>query len=367
MRAPDVAIVGGGIIGLATALELSRAGLKPLVIERGRPAGEASTAAAGILAPLAEAHAADAFFALGLESRELWRTFAASLEEASGTSVGFETCGALKVAFDETSERELRDAFAWQQAAGVRSALLDEAGARALEPGLSPSVRAALHLPEEAQVDTRRAASALVAAVRAAGIEIRAAAVKAVHVENGRACGVELANERLQAGAVVLAAGAWTGILPGSGLREGVVRPARGQLVQYALPTRRLRNVVFAPGGYLVPRADGRIIAGATLEFVGFDKSNTEAGLRHVRGVATRVLPELETQRAGDWWAGLRPYAEDHLPVVGPGKWERLFVATGHFRNGILLAPVTAQRLAALVLGRRAALDAAVAPARFAS
>jgi len=356
----DVAIIGGGIMGSAVALRLAQRGVPVTVIERGIPGAEASSAAAGILGPQMEAEGPGPLLELGLQSRALYPALAGELRELTGIDVGYDRSGVLAVAFDEAGAQRLQARQAWQRARGLRVDALSGDEARQLEPALGPSVRAALAFPDDAQVVARELARAFSQAAAVAGAKFSTGRyVRRVRIEGGRATGVELDGETLPAGVVVVAAGSWSGLVEGAGVSPAVVRPARGQLVSIETRPPLFRHVVSAPGGYLVPRRDGTVLAGSTVEMVGFHKQVTVGGLATILTLARTLVPGLADAPVTGSWSNFRPYTEDHLPVLGKTPVEGLVLATGHYRNGILLAPITAQVIAELVATGRSPIDLA--------
>jgi glycine oxidase len=354
----DVAIIGGGIMGSAIALRLAQRGVPVTVIERGIPGAEASSAAAGILGPQMEADGPGPLLELGLRSRALYPGLAAELRELTGVDVGYDRSGVLAVALDEAGARALAARRAWQEARGLRVEALTGEAAHALEPALGPSVRAALAFPDDAQVVARELARAFSQAAAVAGARfLTGRYVRRVRVEGGRATGVELDGETLAAGVVVVAAGSWSGLVEGAGLSPAVVRPARGQMVSIETRPPLFRHVVSAPGGYLVPRRDGTVLAGSTVEMVGFHKQVTVGGLAAILSLARALVPGLGDAPVTATWSNFRPYTEDHLPVLGTTPVDGLVLATGHYRNGILLAPITAQVIAELIATGRSSVD----------
>ncbi|HEX8284920.1 MAG TPA: glycine oxidase ThiO [Pyrinomonadaceae bacterium] len=376
----DVAVVGGGVAGLAAARELARRGLGVAVLEDGR-AGSASRAAAGMLAPQAEADRADELFELLCASRDMYPDFAASVGEESGISVELERTGTLFLALNEEDEEEVERRFAWQSRAGLEVERLTAAGARALEPNVSPQVRVALRFPRDWQVESRRLAAALDAAAEGLGVRvIRAVEAQGVRVAAGRATGVVTSEGELDAGAVVFAAGAWHSRLrkfsdDGSAHLndDPEVEPVRGQMLCFRQPDPAaplFRHTVYGARGYLVPRRDGRLLAGATTEQAGFDCRVTEEGARSIAAGAAELAPAVAALEVADSWAGLRPRAADGLPVLGEsGDVRGLFYAAGFYRNGILLAPAAGEIVADLVTGRATRLAPrsleTFSPARF--
>ena len=354
----DVAVIGGGIMGCAVALRLAQRGIGVTVIERGIPGAEASSAAAGILGPQIEAEGPGPLLELGLRSRALYPALAAELRDLTGIDVGYDRSGVLMVAFDEGGEAALSARRAWQLARGLRVDSLSGDAVRAREPALGPAVRAALAFTDDAQVVARELVRAFSQAAAVAGVRfLTGRYVRRVVVEEGAAVGVELDGEKLAAGTVVVAAGSWSGLVEGAGVPAAVVRPARGQLVAIETRPPLFRHVVAAPGGYLVPRRDGTVIAGSTVEMVGFRKEVTVGGLAAILGLARTIFPALAEAPVVATWSNFRPFTEDHLPVLGATAVRGLVLATGHFRNGILLAPITAQAIAELVATGKAPFD----------
>lgn len=353
----NVVIIGGGVIGCSIGLRLAQAKAKVTILEKAIPGAEASSAAAGILGAQAEAGEGGPFFRLCLESRNRYPSFVEELEALSGLSVGYRRCGLLDVAFDEAEARKLAEVVRANNALGLSGEMLEPAQARALEPALTPSATAAAHFPDDAQIDNRLLVRALSVAAARAGVQFRTGLVRGVASEGGRAIGVDLDGERLRADAVVVAAGAWTGLVGGIGLDPQVVRPARGQMLMLQTRAPVLSRILFAQKRYLVPRADGRLIVGSTMEFVGYDKQVTAEALSALLQFALHACPSLRTATVLETWAGLRPFTPDHLPILGPGPLQSLFLASGHYRNGILLTPVTADLMADCILGRKPSID----------
>jgi glycine oxidase len=348
---PDVAIVGGGVIGCAVARHAARAGLRVVVVERGVPGAEASWAAAGMLSPLAEAAGPGPMLDLLLAARELYPDYAAALGEETGIDVGYSDAGTLFLALREEDEPELLARFAWQRAAGLPVERLDAAAARAAEPAVSPELRFALRFPGDHQVDNRALTEALRLSATAAGAEFRTGVEAAALLREGnRVAGVACADgSRIAAGAVVLAGGAWAGRLGGLP-RPLPVEPVHGQLLAIESSPPLFRHVVDSPRCYLVPRASGRVIVGATVEHTGERKAVTPWGLTRLLTAAVEIAPALEHAPVVESWSGLRPGTPDHLPILGPDpEVAGLVYATGHYRNGILLAPLTGQRMGALL------------------
>ncbi len=352
-------MVGAGVIGLAVARHLALSGARVRVLERGEPGAEASWAAAGWLAPLVEADGPGPFLDLLLRGRAMYPAFAAAMLEETGIDIGYSDAGTLSLALTDADVEAMERRFAWQSAAGLPAERLTAEEARALEPGITPEVRRALLFPGDHQVDNREMARALCAAARRAGAEVSAGtAVERLTGSGGRLAGVELAGgERVRADAVVLAAGCWTGCLPGLP-RPLPVHPVHGQIAAVSVVPQRFRHCVDTPRCYLVPRADGRLIAGATTERGVWRKAVTPAGLGAVLAGAAEIAPWIGGLPLVESWSGLRPGTPDDLPVLGPDPdVANLFYATGHFRNGILLAPLTGKAVGEMVLGRPTGMD----------
>jgi glycine oxidase len=356
---PDVAIIGGGVMGCGVALRLAQRGLAVTVIERGIPGAEASSAAAGILGPQMESDTPGPLLELGLRSRALYPALAAELRDATGIDIGYLKSGVLAVAFDAAQEADLAARRTWQLARGLRVETLSPTSVRTLEPALSPELVAALRFPDDGQVNARELARGLSQAAAAAGATfLQGRYVRRVLIDRGAAVGVELDGELLAAGAVVVAAGSWSGLVEGAGVPAQVVRPARGQLASIETRPPILRHVISLHGrGYLVPRRDGSVLAGSTMEMVGFRKEVTVAGLAQILTMAHTLVPALADAPITSTWSNFRPYTEDHLPVLGLTPVRGLVLATGHFRNGILLAPMTAQVIAELVMTGQSTFD----------
>jgi glycine oxidase len=362
----DVAVVGGGLIGLACAWRAADHGLSVAVIERDRPGAAASGVAAGMLAPVTEADFGEQeLLRLGLASRELWPAFAAELEERSGMPTLFRESGALVVAADRDDAEELRRLHGFQRELGLEAEWLMPSVCRRLEPALAPGVAGGVLAPQDAQADP---ASVVRALEKLVGELVRAEA-RAVETENGRVTGVRLADGGVvPAERVLVAAGPWSPSLDPAGSGPPV-RPVKGQILELRVRPgmpQPLERIVRSPRCYLVPRPDGRVVLGATVEEQGFDTALTAGGVFRLLEAAREVVPEVEELELVQVRAGLRPGTPDNAPVLGPGAVEGLFWATGHHRNGVLLAPVTAAALADLLAGGAIPGElAAFSPRRF--
>jgi len=360
MPKPDILIAGAGIIGCSLALRLAEEKVAVLVLDRGQPGEEASWAAAGMLAPTSEHAQAPAETELAAVSAALYPSWIEKLEGRIKEPLGYRSEGTLLVAFSVDEAAQL---------AGLPGEALAPEEAQQREPALNKKLVAALFLPGDRQVDNRRLLQALLVAAVGAGVEFRAGAPAAEWwIESGRMRGVRTAaGEKLEAGAVVNALGCWAGTVPPLGRRYAPVRPVRGQMLALEAAPDFLRHVVRSPRGYLVPRGGGRLLVGSTMEDAGYDKSVTPSGLRGLLAAAVEIAPGAAGLPFVEAWAGLRPDTPDHLPILGATDIKNYFVATGHFRNGILLAPLTAELMTEAILNRKPRLALApFSPLRFA-
>jgi glycine oxidase len=358
-RPARVLLVGGGLIGSAAALELARAGAEVTVLEKSLPGAEASSAAAGILGSEVENPTPGPLLDLCRASQRLYPGWVRELERASGVHVGFLDGGSLELYAEPAALRAGLRQRKWQLTSGVAERL-SRARLAALEPQLAPGFVGALYFPSDRRITPPELFRAVHVAARRAGVVYRSGTeVRSVLIDEAprggpRARGVLLGDgTTLEADVTVVAAGSWTGLLSGLPLPPRAVRPARGQLVELSTPLPVLSRLVFGAGVYLIPRADGRLLVGSTLEFVGYERGVTAAGLESLLAGARAVCPELGAARVERSWSNFRPYTEDELPLLGSAGVEGLIVASGHYRNGILLAPISAKIVASLALGWR--------------
>jgi glycine oxidase len=391
----DVAIVGGGIVGLSVAWRAAQRGLAVAVIEQGELGSGATGVAAGMLAPVSEAEFGKAgrrMLELGMRSAEMWPDFAAELERAGGIEVGLRRSGTLVVARDDDEASELERQQAFRRELGLQAERLRPSEARAREPALAPTVRLALHAPNDQSVDPRKVVAALARVCEREGVSVRRhTRVQGVELDKAgeRVCGVRTASgserrERTASGGerggriasggggriasggggriasgeergegalvrareVVVAAGAWSGALAGLPDGAGVsVRPVKGQILRLRDPAGPglLEGVVRFEGGYLVPRGDGRYVLGATVEERGFEPDATAGGVYGLLRDAHELVPGVSELHIEELGVGYRPGTPDNVPIIGRGRLDGLLWATGHHRNGILLAPLTAE------------------------
>jgi glycine oxidase len=363
---PNVAIIGAGVIGLAIAWRLAARGTPVRVFDRGAAGAGASHAAAGMLAACAEAEPGEeALVALGRESQARWPAFAAELLAASGIDVELRPEGTLLLALTADDQARLTHQLVFQQKLGLPLQWISAADTRRREPHLAGKLAGAVFSPEDRQVDNRKLVTALRVAAEAAGASVSEyQPVSAISSRGGRVDGIILGDgTKVPADVVVLAAGAWARSIEGVDPKlRPPVRPIKGQMLALRMdPAAPLLNhVVWAPGAYLVPRRDGRLLVGATVEEKGYDTSLTAGGILTLLEAAWRAVPAIEELPVDEMWVGHRPGSRDDAPILGAGPIDGLIYATGHHRNGILLAPTTADAIARLVLD--GAIEALVRP-----
>ncbi|PYU78805.1 MAG: glycine oxidase ThiO [Acidobacteria bacterium] len=357
MKKFEAAIAGGGVIGGAIALELARAGLRVAVFDRQQAGQEASWAGAGILSPAPENPGMVAMVPLGKASLALYPEFVGWVEEISGKSTGFRPKGTLEALFSHDTKAELSTIIALHHGLGLKAEPLRAEDARELEPALSEEVEAAVLRPEEGSVDNRALTTAILKAAERSGAEIFSGdGAKAIWREGNRCAGLLLQNEKVEAKWTIIAAGCFSATI--EGIAPYVpVRPAKGQMAALRADDLKMERVLWSERIYLVPRNDGRILAGATIEYAGFDKRTTAGGIGKILSGAIDLAPGLANARLEETWAGLRPDSPDHLPILGPTDVDGLLIATGHFRSGILLAPVTARLVREWITEQRVSAD----------
>jgi glycine oxidase len=351
----DALVVGGGAIGLACAWRAARRGLSVCLLERDRPGAGATGVAAGMLAPVGEASwGEENLLSLNMDSLQMWPQFARELEAESGRTTGFRETGALHVALDRDESEALRHRYSLHERRALDSEWLTPRQCRRLEPGLSPAVAGGILAGHEAAADAQALVEALIAALEASGgrLEIRAEVVEA-ELEGGAIRGVRTADGRaFRAGTIVLASGCWSGTatwLPAEA--RPPVRPVKGEILTLRGPASEpvCERIVASEWMYAVPRSDGRLIVGATVEERGFDLTVRAGGVYELLREAYRALPDVAELELAEALAGLRPGSPDNAPLIGATAVEGLLIATGHYRNGILLTPATAESIAALL------------------
>ncbi|MGF0172195.1 glycine oxidase ThiO [Streptomyces sp. Marseille-Q5077] len=354
-RTSDVLVIGGGIIGLVTAWRAAQRGFTTGVVDP-EPGGGAAQVAAGMLAAVTELHYGEqTLLGLNLASARRYPDFVAELTDLTGHDLGYRRCGTLAVALDSDDRAHLRDLHALQRQSGLDSEWLSGRECRRLEPMLAPGVRGGLRVDGDHQIDPRRLSVALVAACERSGVVFHRTWAERFDVVRGRAAGVTTADgTELRAGQVVLAAGSLSGRLPG--VPDDVlppVRPVKGQVLRLTVPqryapflSRTVRAVVRGSQVYLVPRESGELVVGATSEELGWDTTVTAGGVYELLRDAHELVPGITELPLTETRAGLRPGSPDNAPLLGPTELEGLSLATGHYRNGVLLTPVTGDALA---------------------
>jgi glycine oxidase len=365
----DAVVIGAGLIGLSCAWRARRRGLSVLVIDRAdEPGAATSSVAAGMLAPVTEADfGEEGPLQVNLAGRARWRAFAAELEEVTGLATGYRETGALVVAADRDDAEELRRLHEFQRSLGLDAEWLTPSRCRELEPGLSPRIAGGILAPQDGQADPRAVTRALAAAVGDVALRTEALAIE--H-DGTRVTGVRTATGTIACDQLVVAAGPWSASLAPGGSGPPI-RPVKGQILELRVRDgmpEPLRRVVRTPRCYLLARGDGRVVLGATVEEQGFDTTVTADGVFRLLEAAWEVLPEVGELELVQARAGLRPGTPDNAPVVGRDELEGLIWASGHWRNGVLLAPLTGDGVAELLSGGESPPElAALTPARFAA
>jgi glycine oxidase len=362
----DVVIAGGGIIGATIAFELARADLRVAVFDRENPGEGASWAAAGILSPAPENAGMISTVPLARASLALYPEFVATVEELSGESVGFRPKGTVEALFSGDVQAKLNTIVALHHGLGLKAEPLRAEDAHEIEPELSTELEAAVLRPDEASVDNRALTRAVLVAAERAGAKIFPGRKVQSLYRNGQRCaGLIVDQEKIAAPWTVIAAGCHSAEIEGAAI-YAPVRPAKGQMIALRASNFSVQRVLWSDSVYLVPRNDGRILAGATVEYVGFEKQVTAAGIQKLLSGALQLAPGLADAQIEESWAGLRPDSPDHLPIIGPTDLDGLLIAGGHFRSGILLAPITARLIREWITLQNVSVDwARFSPMRF--
>ncbi|MCA9024483.1 MAG: glycine oxidase ThiO [Planctomycetaceae bacterium] len=354
----DVVIIGGGVIGLTTAYELAGRGFKVTLLDQQQPGQEASWAGAGILPPAYPGDPAHPLAGLTRATNTLWPKLSSELREKTGIDNGFRRCGGLGVSDIGDTESLQSEVQAWQQAGTVVETLTNS-NIQSCEQAVSTEIHQAYRLPDLAQVRNPWHLKALLVACQLRGVDIRPGQ-KVVGFErnHARVTSVQTTHDRFEAGAVVVAAGAWSQeLLKGAGCQLQI-EPVRGQIVLLSYPNPPFRHVIECGPRYLVPREDGRVLVGSTEEWVGYVKQNTALGLQRLLTFAQRLVPSLKDARFERAWAGLRPHTKHGMPFIGRvPDTQNLFVAAGHFRAGLHLSPITARVISQLINRENPDLD----------
>ena len=357
MNRYDAVIAGGGVIGASIALELASVGLAVALYDTNQPGKEASWASAGMISPAPENLGSLPYVPISLASVALYPEFIRNVEELSGIDVGYRQEGAIDALLDENVEEELSTVIALQHGVGLRAEALDGPQAREMEPALSDRIRAAIFRPDEASLDNRAFTKAILKAAHSRGVKIFAGnGARSIWRENRRCKGLLLRHGRVEAGSTIIAAGCFSAQIDGAA-RYAPVFPAKGQMLALRCEPVEIRRMLWLEHTYLVPRNDGRIIAGSTIEHTGFDHHVTAGGIEKILSEVLQLAPGLEKAQIEETWAGLRPDSPDHLPILGPTDVDGLLIATGHFRSGILLAPITARLMREWICSQKVSVD----------
>jgi glycine oxidase len=361
MKTYDVVIVGGGIIGCSIAFELSRRNLRIVLLDRQELMREASWAAAGMLSPAPDCLAAIPLVPLSVASLAMYPHFIPDIEDASGRRTGYRTGGTLEALFHGDAERELSTLVALHHGLGLACEPVSIEEAQVMEPALGREARAAAFLPDEASVNTRALAAAVIGAAESAGAELRPGVGVISLVMDGNRCnGVKTAEgENIAAKHVVLAAGSWTSQMK-QAAPYAPTKPVRGQMVALLNSGQLIRRVMRSEFGYIVPRDQAtpqKLVAGSTLEHVGYEKAVTSGGIEQILAAVNEIAPGLGCAEILETWSGLRPGTPDELPILGPTDVDGLLIATGHYRNGILLAPISAKLIAECITDGNPSID----------
>src|SRR2546427_2023770 len=360
MPSHDAIVIGAGLVGSAIALRLAQEGLRVALLEKNMSGREASWAGAGMLSPAPDTPASIPLVPFGRASLSLYPQFIAEIKEISGRPTGYRSDGAIELLFSANAERELSTLIALHHALGLPTEPLSLDEAAKIEPAVTRHAQAAAYFPYEACVDSRALMEALLAAASISGVELfSSTSVRQIVIEHGRCTGVRTENGTIfTAHYVIVAAGAFSGLL------EGIVpplatRPIRGQMV--ALKSEQpIRHVIRCERGYLVPRDSAvpqRLVTGSTLEDAGFAKQGTAGGIEKILSTAQELVPKLANAEIVELWCGLRPDTPDHLPLLGPSGVDGLTIATGHYRNGILLTPITAKLVREWIVEKQVSMD----------
>lgn len=363
----DVIVAGGGIVGLSAACELARRGIRCMVFDRGPLAREASFAAGGILSPQAETRPDSPLLKLALAARDRHVRLAKELLDLTALSVDHAQSGVLSLAFSEEERTQLMALVEAQGFLGLRARILTRADIAREEPSAHASSIAAALFPDDHRVDNRRLMEALRALAIRRGVILREfTAVRGIEVENGRLVAIRTDAERIATRILINALGAWASQLEGDS-SPPPLRPVKGHMMAL-LDGPPVRHVVYGHHGYIVPRADGRLIVGSTMEEVGYDTRVTAEGVSHLIHIASAIAPETKNATIAETWAGLRPATPDGLPVIGRSAIDGLVIAGGLFRNGILLGPLVGEIVAGIALGEKPPVDLSpFDPGRFAA
>ncbi len=357
MKKYDVVVAGGGLIGASIAFELAQAGLHAAVFDAHEPGREASWASAGIISPAPEGPGMIPLVALSKASAAMYPKFIEAVEQASGQNVEYRPDGAMEVFWEGDVREEISTLLAVYHGMGLRAEALTGERAKELEPGLMEEVQGGVLRPDESSVDNRALTQATLEAAKRKGVDIFAGnGAAGIWKEGGRCRGLRLTNGKAEAKWTIIAAGCFSAKIEGAA-PYAPVSPTKGQMAVLRCEAVKIQHVLWSENIYLVPRNDGRILAGSTVERIGFDHDVTAGGMKKIMNGAIELVPGLAKARIEETWAGLRPDSPDHLPILGPTDVEGLLMATGHFRSGILLAPLTAELMREWISTQKVSTD----------
>ena len=362
----DAVIAGGGLIGASIAFELAEAGMKVALYDAREPAREASWASAGMISPAPEDAGMIPFMPMCLASAALYPGLIRKVEELTGKDAGFLKSGALDILLEGNAQEELSTIIALQHGVGLRAEALSAERARQMVPSLTEKMQAAIFRPDDSSVDPRILTEAMLEAAGAKGAQVFARnGAKGLKKAGGQCQGLILERGEVEARWTIIAAGCFSAGIEGAEPYAPVF-PAKGQMLALRCHSREMKRILWTGHKYLVPRKDGRLLAGSTIERTGFDRAVTAGAIQSILSEVIRIVPELQAARIEETWTGLRPDSPDHLPIIGPTDVDGLLIATGHFRSGVLLAPITARLIREWIEDGRVSLDwERVSPMRF--
>ncbi len=357
MNSYDAIVAGGGLIGASIAFELAQAGLRVAVFDAREPGREASWASAGMISPAPEGPDTIPLVPLNKASAAMYPHFIKAIEELSGQDVGYRPNGAMELFWEGDVREEISTLMAVYHGVGLRAEALTGERARELEPGLMEEVQGGVLRPDEGSLENRVLTNATLKAAKQSGVDIFAGnGATGIWKDGKRSKGLRLTNGLAEAKWTIIAAGCFSAKIEGVAAYAPVY-PTKGQMVAMRCEAVKIEHVLWSENVYLVPRNDGRIVAGSTAERVGFDRDVTAGGMKKILNGAIELVPRLAKARIEETWAGLRPDSPDHLPILGPTDVEGLLMATGHFRSGILLAPLTARLMREWITRQSVSVD----------
>ena len=366
MSTYDAVIAGGGLIGASIAFELAEAGMKVALYDAREPAREASWASAGMISPAPEGAGMIPFMPISLASAALYPELICKVEELTGKDVGYLKSGALEIILEGNAQEELSTMIALQHGVGLRAEALSAQKARQMVRSLTEQMQAAIFRPDDATLDPRVLTEAVLEAAGAKGAQLFAHnGAKGLKKLGGQCSGLILERGEVEAKWTIIAAGCFSARIEGVAPYAPVF-PAKGQILALRCASVEIKRILWTGHKYLVPRKDGRLLAGSTIERTGFDRAVTAGAIQSILNEVIKIVPQLEVAQIEETWTGLRPDSPDHLPIIGPTDVEGLLIATGHFRSGVLLAPITARLIREWITNQRVSLDwGRVSPMRF--